>query len=37
MVNYVSCECGNLVETLKRHDFSVLPCSKCKEKIEVVQ
>jgi len=29
---YVTCKCGNMVSTYKRHDFSKLPCPECKEK-----
>ena len=29
---WVVCRCGNLVQTRKRHDASVLPCPECKEK-----
>jgi DNA-directed RNA polymerase subunit M/transcription elongation factor TFIIS len=28
-MNYITCECGNLIEVKKRHDFTLLPCKKC--------
>jgi hypothetical protein len=35
MANYVTCKCGNMVIVKKPHDFSVLPCPTCKEKVVV--
>ena len=28
---YVVCQCGNMVQVKKRHDFSVLPCPECRK------